>query len=80
MLVIGRIPGRFLPVACVGDASKAYGGGYRVMVIVVVFGGQRIEFLLRGIDAGAPEVESPVDERAVVFVDFGVFDYDGPFA
>lgn len=60
-----------------GGGGAGYAGGagdYLVVVVVVFFGGHGEESGFGGVDGFAPELEVPVGEGAVVFVDDCVLD------
>jgi hypothetical protein len=47
-------------------------------VIIVMFIGQGMKLLNGGINAFSPEIQSPIKESALHFVDMRVFDNDCP--
>jgi hypothetical protein len=52
----------------------------RSFVIVVMLVWQWVQFLLGGINSLAPEIQPPVDKRAVVLIEVRILDDDRPGA
>lgn len=64
-----------------GWISRDAGGAnnsWRGFVIVVMLVRHRMQLLRRSVNGLTPEVQPPINERAIVLVQIGIFDDDRP--